>query len=64
MLASPSRILGTEVSYPAHYEVSIDQGKLWEAPFEVTLGAKVAQRLGMGIGDEFFGQHGSGQNAE
>ncbi|MEM9985049.1 MAG: ABC transporter permease [Bacteroidota bacterium] len=58
------RILGTEVSYPAHYEVSVSQGKLWEAPFEVTLGAKVAQRLGLGIGDEFFGQHGSGQNAE
>ena len=58
------RILGTEVSYPAHYEVSISQGKLWEAPFEVSLGAKVAQRLGLAVGDEFYGQHGAGKNAE
>jgi putative ABC transport system permease protein len=58
------RILGTESSYPAHYQATLTAGRMWDAPFEVTLGASVAQRLGLQIGDEFFGQHGSDQNAE
>ena len=52
------RIVGTEHSYVEHYGVTLAQGKLWEAPFEVTLGARVAENLGMGLGDTFFSAHG------
>ena len=58
------RILGTEHSYPAHYEAEVAEGRLWEAQFEVTLGATVAQRLGLSVGDEFYGQHGGDGNGE
>ncbi|MDA0940739.1 MAG: ABC transporter permease, partial [Bacteroidetes bacterium] len=52
------RIVGTEHSYVEHYGVTLAEGKLWEAPFEVTLGARVAENLGMGLGDTFFSAHG------
>lgn len=52
------RIVGTEHSYVAHYGVILREGKLWEAPFEVTLGARVADQLNMGLGDTFFSAHG------
>lgn len=52
------RIVGTEHGYPAHYGVELDEGKLWEDDFEVTLGSKVALETGMNIGDTFFSAHG------
>ena len=52
------RIVGTEHSYAEHYGVTLSEGKLWEAPYEVTLGARVAANLGMGLGDTFFSAHG------
>ena len=58
------RILGTEHSYPAHYEAQIAAGRLWQDEFEVTLGSLAAQRLGLKVGDTFYGQHGGSENAE
>jgi putative ABC transport system permease protein len=52
------RIVGTRPSYPAHYGAQVAEGRLWEAPFEVTLGATVAQRLSLRPGDHFHGTHG------
>ncbi len=52
------RIVGTEHSYVEHYGVTLSEGKLWEAPYEVTLGARVAENLGMGLGDTFYSAHG------
>ncbi|RMG63622.1 MAG: ABC transporter permease, partial [Bacteroidetes bacterium] len=52
------RILGTDSSYLAHYGASLAQGRAWEAPFEVTLGATAAARLGLAVGDSFYGAHG------
>ena len=52
------RIVGTEHSYAAHYGVEVAQGKLWEAPFEATLGSKVAQALELTLGDTFYSAHG------
>ncbi len=52
------RIVGTDTSYVNHYQAKIANGRLWEAPFEVTLGTKVARILGLEVGDEFFGSHG------
>ena len=33
-------------------------GRLWQEPFEATLGALVAARTGLHLGDEFVGSHG------
>jgi putative ABC transport system permease protein len=34
------------------------EGRLWEKPFEATLGALVAARTGLAVGDRFVGSHG------
>lgn len=52
------RIVGTEHSYAQHYGVEVAQGKLWEAPFEATVGSKVAKALELTLGDTFFSAHG------
>ena len=52
------RILGTDHSYVSHYGGEIGDGNLWHADFEVTLGVNTAKRLGLKVGDEFFGSHG------
>ena len=52
------RIVGTEHSYPEHYEAEIAEGKMWENAFEVTVGAVAAEKLNLSIGDEFFSAHG------
>ena len=52
------RIVGTQHSYVDHYGATLREGKLWDAAFEVTLGARVAENLGMGLGDTFYSAHG------
>lgn len=52
------RIVGTEPSYPAHYGMELAEGRLWSAPFEATIGARVAQESGLRVGDTFFSAHG------
>jgi putative ABC transport system permease protein len=52
------RIIGTEHTYAGHYSGELAGGRLWEAPFEATLGALVASRTGLGVGDHFVGSHG------
>ena len=52
------RIMGTDTNYVAHYQGRLAEGRLWEAPFEVTLGATAAARLGLRVGDTFYGAHG------
>ena len=52
------RIVGTEHSYVEHYSATLAEGQLWEAPYEVTAGARVAENLGLKIGDTFFSAHG------
>lgn len=52
------RILGTDTSYLNLYKGQLANGRLYEAPFEVVVGATVAQIKGLQIGDEFFGNHG------
>jgi putative ABC transport system permease protein len=59
------RIVGTHRDYPAHYETRLAQGRLWQKPLEVVLGAEVAAGTGHGIGATFFGAHGlSGRAGE
>jgi len=58
------RIVGTNVHYPELYDAKISVGKLWHKPFEVSLGATVATRLGLHIGDSFAGAHGLAEGGE
>lgn len=52
------RIVGTNHDYVKLYQGEIASGELWKYNLDVVLGANVAQRLGLKVGDEFFGAHG------
>ncbi|MEM6633718.1 MAG: FtsX-like permease family protein [Bacteroidota bacterium] len=52
------RIVGTTYDYPKHYEVDITEGRLWDKTLEASLGARVAEELGLKVGDQFFSSHG------
>ena len=52
------RIVGTEPSYIEHYGAELAEGRLWETPFEVVVGARVAREAGLKLGDTFFSSHG------
>jgi putative ABC transport system permease protein len=52
------RIVGTEHGYAAHYGGGLAAGRLWQEPFEATLGARVAADTRLGVGDRFVGSHG------
>jgi putative ABC transport system permease protein len=56
--AAGFRLVGTEPAFPEHYGASLADGRYWQAPFEATLGRAVAERTGLGIGDQFAGSHG------
>ncbi len=56
------RILGTDTSYLTHYEALIKEGVLWKNDFEVVIGAKVAEKLGLKIGNTFESDHGLVEN--
>lgn len=52
------RIVGSTDAYTAHYEASWATGRAFESSFEVVVGAQVAERTGLNVGDEFFSAHG------
>ncbi|PZX49397.1 ABC transporter permease [Algoriphagus chordae] len=52
------RIVGANHDYPGLYEAKLNSGALWVKPFEVVLGAEVADKSGYQVGDEFLGSHG------
>ncbi|MBT31339.1 MAG: hypothetical protein CMO01_16920 [Thalassobius sp.] len=52
------RIVGTNHEYPELYGGKVALGKLWQEPFEVTIGITVAQNLSLKLGDTFAGSHG------
>ena len=54
------RIVGSSHDYVTHYGATFAQGALWRAPMEVVLGATVAKKLSLHIGDSFEGSHGLG----
>ena len=54
------RIVGTTHDYPAHYGALLAQGALWQAPMQAVLGAQVAARTGLQVGQAFEGAHGLG----
>ncbi|QHE87301.1 ABC transporter permease [Hydrogenophaga sp. BPS33] len=54
------RIVGTTHDYPAHYGAQLAGGQLWSGPMQAVLGAQVAERTGLRIGQAFEGAHGLG----
>ncbi len=52
------RIVGTDSLFPEHYKAQLATGRLWKKDMEATIGARVAQKLGLRIGSEFHGAHG------
>jgi putative ABC transport system permease protein len=58
------RIVGAGHEYPRHYGAEPVQGRLWEKNMEAVLGAEVAARTGVGVGDKFVGAHGIGGEGE
>lgn len=53
------RILGTTYSYPVLFDGKLKEGRWWNHPLEVCVGAKVASKTGLKIGDQFLGMHGT-----
>lgn len=54
------RIVGTTAAYPAHYGATLASGALWQEPMQAVLGAQVAARTGLQLGQGFVGAHGLG----
>lgn len=56
------RILGTIADYVDNYEGKIKEGRLFQKNLEATIGAEIASKMGLKIGDQFFGTHGDVKN--
>ena len=54
------RIVGTSPAYIAHYNATLAQGVVWDAPLQVVVGSQVAKKLGLVLGNTFAGSHGLG----
>lgn len=57
------RIVGTNYDYLELYNATLKEGGFWDKPFEVVLGAEVAQKLNLNVGDSFVGSHGIGSSS-
>lgn len=59
------RIVGAGHEYVEHYGARLAAGRLWQKSMEAVLGAEVAARTGVGVGERFVGSHGvTGQGEE
>ncbi len=58
------RIVGTNHQFPTLYEATVANGRLWQDPFEVTIGVTVAKNLNLNMGDTFTGAHGLAEGGE
>ncbi|RZM08214.1 MAG: FtsX-like permease family protein, partial [Pedobacter sp.] len=52
------RIVGTDSNFTALYNIKIAEGKFWSEDFETTIGADVARKQRLKVGDTFYGAHG------
>ena len=52
------RIVGTSLEYPEIYGAELEDGVYFSEVMEVVIGAKIANDLGLKVGDEFFSMHG------
>jgi putative ABC transport system permease protein len=58
------RILGTVPAYAEHFGAGLAEGGFWTEPMQAVLGAEVARRSGLKIGDSFAGAHGLAAGGE
>lgn len=58
------RIVGTTPTLLDFYDARLDRGQLWNHTFEVVLGASVARKLGLDLGDTFKSAHGFDDNED
>jgi putative ABC transport system permease protein len=58
------RIVGTTARYAEFYGVKLKEGKVFETPFEVTVGCYAAKELGLKIGQTFKSNHGLDKEGE
>jgi putative ABC transport system permease protein len=58
------KIVGTTPDYIEKYQAKIADGKVFEHNFEVVIGADVAEKLNLKLGDIFKGTHGSAAEGE
>lgn len=54
------RIVGTSPEYIKHYGATPAQGGMWDKSMQVVVGATVAKKLGIQVGNTFVGSHGLG----
>ncbi len=54
------RIVGTSHDYIGHYGATLAQGGLWNTSMQVVVGATVARKLSIQLGQSFVGSHGLG----
>lgn len=52
------RIIGSTYDLVDLYSGQVEKGKLWSKDMEVTIGATVADKLGLKLGDGFYSSHG------
>ena len=58
------RIVGTTARYAEFYGVKLKEGKVFETPFEVTVGSYAAKELGLKLGQTFKSNHGLDKDGE
>ncbi|WP_396181425.1 ABC transporter permease [Flavobacterium sp.] len=58
------KIVGTTPDYIEKYQAKIAEGKVFDHNFEVVIGAEVAEKLNLKLGDTFKGTHGSATEGE
>ena len=58
------RIVGTEDKFLDLYNAKIKDGKKWNAPFEVVVGAKIYSKLNINLDDELISSHGLRETGE
>lgn len=58
------RIVGTNQAYLTKYDAAINEGKTFTKNFDVVVGSKVAEKMQLKVGDNFFGSHGDSEEGE
>ena len=58
------RTVGTIPRYAEFYSVKLKEGKVFETPFEVTVGSYAAKELGLKLGQTFKSNHGLDKDGE
>jgi len=59
-----ARIVGTTHAYLDHYGAKMAAGKRWENVLDAVIGADLAKRMNLKLGDKFHGAHGLGETGE